>query len=175
MIIAGIGSRKISNTEKRKIYSFTSEFMKRFPMSWVRSGHASGADYCFEEASKGRCVVYLPYKDFNKSMPLLTSHVLSIEDVSKSSKMKAFQSVYKHHPNPRSLSQSVMNFHMRNYFQICGARGKKNVDAVVFSAPTGDDGEVLGGTGQAIRIARSLDIPVYNILYDEHSSFFQDF
>ncbi len=62
----------------------------------------------------------------------------------------------------------AMHLHVRNTFQVLGPNLDDPSDFVVCWTPDGaekaeDTSEVTGGTGTAIRIASTYEIPVYNL------------
>lgn len=72
----------------------------------------------------------------------------------------AFQSVYKYHPHPMSLSDYAKRLHARNAMILLGANGDVPVDYIICWTSNGAD---KGGTGQAIRIGWDLGITIYNL------------
>lgn len=105
----------------------------------LRSGAAKGADTWFEKGAGIAKEIFTP-KD-------------QIPDW-------AYQTVYKYHPAPMRLSGYAKNCHARNAQILLGSDGKTPVDVVICWTKDGKDS---GGTGQAIRIANDLGIPVFNL------------
>jgi hypothetical protein len=150
---AGIGSRDISLKEQ-KIIHHISDYM--FHLGYVLySGHSDGSDISFEEICQGFGISFLPWDGFNKQ---LIFNTIKISDISND----AYDSVSKFHPNPNALKQGALKLMARNYQQICGIFDLPIVDFVIFCANE-KNGNVLGGTGQAIRIAKSFGVPCINI------------
>lgn len=153
---AGIGSRNITLAERQIIKRIAKQLSTKFILY---SGNAEGSDISFQEGSNGNCVVMLPYKGFN---------IKCFDYIKKSKEYfvlktdEAIESVKKFHPNPSSLNSWGFDLMVRNYFQINGYEEYEQVSFVVCCAKT-KNGKVMGGTGQAVRIALSRNIPVINI------------
>jgi len=108
----------------------------------LRTGGAKGADQAFERGSIGFCDVYLSQMNIPKWTEVFTMYF---------------------HPCPEKLDAFGWNAMCRNAVIMLGINGDNPVDFVVCWTKDGKD---TGGTGQAIRIAKAFDIPVYN-LYNE--------
>lgn len=134
---AGIGSRQ---TPLQTLLSMTTVAQLLSNKGYVlRSGGAIGADQAFEKGAGNHCEIFLPRPDAPVWTMICTMH---------------------YHPNPDALSVNAWQLMNRNAMQILGRDGDTPVDFVVCWTK---DGKASGGTGQAIRIAKSLDIPVYNL------------
>jgi hypothetical protein len=156
---AGIGSRKISNEEKDEI-SFIAGLLKEKYV--VYSGNAHGADVAFQRGSDGNCVVYLPWKGFNCDIyspnDMRECVVIDKKDT------EAYETVKLYHPSKGNCSDITKKFMARNYRQIAGHGDEYPVvDFVVCCADDDGNAGVHGGTGQAIRIAKAMGIPFFNI------------
>lgn len=128
---------------------------------YVRSGHADGADYAFEQGAQDHAIVYMPWRGFGSDRPLLTKHVVYPKYASGYARQSAKQSVFKFHPRAHSLGDTAMRFMTRNYYQVMGSKTKKKpVNAIVCWTPNGSGS---GGTGQALRIGQYYDIPVLDL------------
>ncbi len=152
MIITGIGARVTPD----EFLDFFEELGKeaRERGWWVRSGHADGADYAFEMGAKERCLVYLPWTNFNREKPVLghaASHPLRDE---------VLKIVYKHQPYAKDLKDPVKLIKSRNVYQVLGVDLKSPSVVVVCWT---DEGAITGGTGLAIQIAMDYGIPVVNV------------
>ena len=116
----------------------------------LRSGGANGADLAFEKGCdlvQGNKEIYLPWKGFNKNPS--TFHTISREAL----RMGEF-----YHPYWSKLSNSARLFHSRNCYQVLGLTLDNPVDFVVCWT-TG-----VGGTQQALRIAKDKGIQIYNLI-----------
>lgn len=152
MIITGIGSRETPGPICEVFTELGAEARERG--WWVRSGHAEGADYAFEEGAKDHCIVYLPWYSFNKEAKVVgipRTHELRDE---------VLKIVYKHEPYAKDLSDPVKKIKSRNVYQVLGEDLKSPSDVVVCWTI---DGDTIGGTGLAIKIAQGHDIPVVNV------------
>lgn len=160
MIITGIGSRETP----KKILTEMKEIGK-----WclsnnitVRSGHADGADWAFEEGAQERCIVYLPWQGFNSQL------ISRAKSVVVSSATKYDKITDQFHPNPNALSKYARKLMNRNSCQVLGLNLDKPTNYIVCWTK---DGNASGGTGQAIRIAQSYRIPILNMYFDELNTF----
>lgn len=128
------------------------------------TGAAKGADQAFANgaaAVKGQVQLMLPWNNYEKdwirglSSP---NYYLTIKVIDKVLNAAAFRSVDIFHPHPENLSDAVRKLHGRNYMIIYG---------VLFIICWTPGGEVVGGTGQALRIAADMGITVYNLGNDD--------
>lgn len=159
-VYTGIGSRKIG----KENYAFLFQIGKKLKeQGWiVRSGGAQGADSAFGEADPlGEH--YVPWRNFAvlKNLSEINVNQFKRDILEKAAKIAA-----EHHKKWDSLSSAVQLLHTRNVFQIFGRSLDSPSKMVIFWAPE-EKGEVVGGTGQAIRIARSYNIPTYNTYFSE--------
>lgn len=124
----------------------------------LATGDAKGADQAFAEGAvrgKGTVIHCLPWYSYEKDWRYgLAKHSSSIKVVNIERDIAANKSVDKYHPAPGRLSSAVRKLHARNYLIIEGS------DFVVCWTKDGKD---TGGTGQGIRIAKDMNIPVYNL------------
>lgn len=134
----------------------------------LRSGSAPGADQAFEHAIADKYIndngwpcaeIYLPWPTFQKESRSW------IHPARTEPQEEAYDIAAEYHPSWKYLKPWVKKLHARNVHQIYG----HDVTNPIFSefvicwtkgAKSG------GGTGQAIRIARGLDIPVYDLADD---------
>lgn len=150
---AGIGSRQITRQETLDIYKIADFLRDKYILY---SGNADGADIAFQKGSCGNCILWLPWKNFNKNKywePALK--IIGDSDLAK-------ESVDKYHPAPENLSSGARMMMARNYHQIMGGRDYPQVSFVICCSNYDENG-VWGGTGQAVRIAKEKGIPVYNL------------
>ncbi len=155
---AGIGSRNISDDERETIESIATIFsLKEF---YVYSGNANGADIAFQSGSGGNCVIMLPYKNFNKKNYDINNSkdyfVCGKTDIGN-------ELIDRLHPAPEKLMWNTKPFLNRNAHQILGIEYYPKVKFVICCADVDKDGNEIGGTGHACRIAREQKIPVINI------------
>lgn len=171
-VIAGIGARGTPPKARKQITELGA-LCRRLGI-WVRSGHAPGADYAWEKGARERTVVYLPFPGFNDGAPLLTPRVVCLGQASsgagdyrrphEQATERASQAIRDYHPSQGKLMGKPRLFQLRNYFQVMGAGpGDAPVGAVVYWAPEDEAGNVEGGTGQAVRVARAAELPAWNL------------
>jgi hypothetical protein len=158
---AGIGSRTITDRESAIIQKVASELSKKDLVLY--SGNASGSDINFQIGSNSKCVIFLPWKDFNNQ----EYHVSrSLKSYVVGDTQPGLHSVQEFHPNPSSLSRGGKSLMARNYHQVVGYDTFPQVSFVICCAnykSVDNMMQVDGGTGQAVRIANSKNIPVVNI------------
>lgn len=116
----------------------------------LRSGGADGADLAFERgADPTKKEIYLPWGGFNGNRSKLV-----LEDP------RAFEIAAQYHPKWLRLNQAVQKLMARNVYQLLG----RNLDDPVrFVLCWTEGGKGMGGTGQALRIARDINIPVFDM------------
>jgi hypothetical protein len=117
----------------------------------LRSGGARGADVAFEAGCTsvgGKKEIYLPYPHFNGS----TSDMYHITP-------QARAIAKEYHPNWPNLGDAGRAFMSRNSYQMLGLQLDDPTEFVVCWT---QGGKIIHGTGQALRIAKDLNIPVYN-------------
>lgn len=158
MYYAGIGSRGIPFDAKVLIRAVACEMAKA---DWVlRSGAAPGADKAFEDGcndGRGEREIYLPWKGFE-------NHTSDFHPPTRA----AYEVASKYHPNWDTLKDTVKPLMARNSHQVLGwsIGSSPAVDIVICYTDDGSEGKTTtntGGTGQAIRIAHDLNIPIINL------------
>jgi len=147
---AGIGSRETPIELKEKI-KFIVEYLNQKGYT-LRSGGANGADSFFEEFAELK-EIFLPWQNFNNNQsPLFNPST------------EAFVMAEEYHPRFKSLSSGGKKLMARNCHQVLGKDLKTPVDFIVCWTK---NGTINGGTGQALRMAEKLNIPVYNLFFDD--------
>lgn len=171
-IITGIGSRETPEIELILLSEIGREAEKRGMRG--RSGGAGGADLAFERGftDPKNIDVIFPWRGF---LPKdMTEHDVTSylgrerpkqgpgAPVLLEWKMraKAEELAAKYHPAWEKCSQGARALHSRNMPQVLGLQLDNKTDVVVAWTV---DGKATGGTGQAIRIAKDLGIPVANL------------
>jgi len=135
---AGIGSRETPPGIEPMIEE-TCKILEKFGYI-LRSGGAPGADSTFEKYTTGEKEIYLPWRGFNDNSSEFYLDNMDIEFVQKAKSM-----AMKYHPQVLGSDlQTPVSF------VVCWTQG----------------GKIAGGTGQALRIAKDLSIPIFN-LYDK--------
>jgi hypothetical protein len=69
----------------------------------------------------------------------------------------------RYHPAWPRLTGYQKKFHTRNVYQVLGATLDKSSHFLVCWTK---DGRATGGTGQAMRIARAYNVPIFNLRID---------
>jgi len=153
----GIGSRQTPPEVQKEIR----EIAKRLSRAgWtLRSGFAEGADEAFEQGhGKGLKEIYLPWPKFR-------DHPSTLVKFDQETMKRAYEIAEKYHPAWEKCNSSARKMHSRNVFQVLGHTFDKPVEYVICWTP---DGGPSGGTGQAMRIADALRIPILNIYHEGH-------
>ncbi len=146
-IYTGIGSRSTPLGIQELMTEFASAMDS---CGWtLRSGGADGADLAFERGSLEK-EIYLPYKGFNRS----DSQLFRQPKV-------ASKSVDIYHPAPNRLTPVARKMMARNWCQICGGGEESVLTDFVVCWSLG--GLQRGGTSQALRIAKDLGVPYFNL------------
>lgn len=127
----------------------------------LRSGAASGADASFEEGAnreKTKPEIYLPWEGFNFSKSPL--HPKNYPFTEQEQQFTA-----QFHPAWRKCSPSARLLHQRNTRIMVGmeALHGEDVQASKFVVCWTENGQLKGGTAQALRIATSYNIPIINL------------
>jgi hypothetical protein len=146
---AGIGSRKTPE-HVLEFMTQTAKLLSEYPFI-LRTGGAEGADIAFESGAllSGKLEVYLPWKRFNGLM-------YDTYDICDDAMKLAEQ----YHPRFQFLKPGAKKLMARNGYQVLGKRLNDPVEFVICYTPKASGS---GGTGQAIRIARDYNIPVYDL------------
>ena len=152
---SGIGSRHAPYASLR-IMTHIARDLERDGYT-LRSGNASGADDFFARGVSKHAQIWLPWENYNleyqEERPSHDYRSISNDD------REAFDSVNYFHPNGPNLREPVRKLMARNYRVMVGMGGE-NSKFVICWTPDGKD---VGGTSEAIRIAKHYDIPVFNL------------
>ena len=118
----------------------------------LRSGGADGADKAFSHGCKNK-EIYIPWKGFN-----------GINDATSTEATKdAFLIVSSIHPAWDRCSHGAKKLHARNVHQILGSDIHDEDNYSSFVVCWTPNGQTIGGTATAIKLANQRDIPVYNL------------
>lgn len=145
----GIGSRETPSEILKYFIRLGKYFAKQGLV--LRSGGAKGADKAFEvgcDSVAGKKEIYLPWKGFEGSNSQFVVN-----------NSKAFEIAEKFHPNWQRLSIGAQKLQARNTHQVLGWDLKTPTDFIICWTKNGS-GE--GGTGQALRIANTYNIPIFD-------------
>lgn len=151
---AGVGSRE-TPTDILGAMESLGESLAR--MGWLlRSGGADGADTAFEVGCNnagGQKEIILPWNGFNGNpSPIWLPRFGEVFE-------RATLIAQQHNYWP-ALTLPARKLHTRNVLQVMGITLEEYVDCVICWTK---GGKVKGGTATAIKVARSLGIPIFNL------------
>jgi hypothetical protein len=158
---AGIGSRECPKEILYTLRDASKYFSQRGYI--LRSGGASGSDdYCERgvDSVSGEKEIYLPWKYFNDNLSELYPD--NLPNFYKAKEMAA-----KYHPAWKRMGEPAKLLHGRNCYQILGKNLDTPVNFVLCYCPV-ENGELRGGTAQALRVALDYNIPIINLFKEEH-------
>ena len=153
---AGIGSRETPNVALGLMVDIAKRLADRGYT--LRSGGAQGADTAFErgcDLRRGNKQIFLPWNGFNHRLVSGTP-----KGVFCTIPNEAFDMAAQFHPAWERCSEAAMKMHARNCMQVLGANRADPVDFVICWTP---GGRASGGTGQALRIAKSHGITIMDL------------
>lgn len=138
-VYAGIGSRETPTF----ILGYMTGLAMRLQKEgwWLSSGGAKGADTAFENGAGEHKTIYRP----------------------KHANPAALELAAKFHPAWDRCDQYAKELHARNGMIVLGVDLKTPVKFIACWTKAGLAG---GGTGQALRIAKAYNIPVFNFAID---------
>jgi hypothetical protein len=151
-VYAGVGSRK-TPFRILKIMEYVAYYLALNEFA-LRSGGASGADAAFEKGAQkagGVCKILLPWQKFN-------GHSSPFYDLPQ----KAFRLAAEVHPCWTALPSQVHRLHARNTVVVLGEQCS-DATSVEFILCWTPEGREVGGTGQALRLAKRWGISVFNM------------
>ncbi len=120
------------------------------------TGGADGADTAFLAGTQ----IYKVFMPSNIHNQRISNRLDFINCSDLGNWNEAIQTVYKYHPNPSALNQFGLKLMARNSYCVLGLDLNSPVDFILCWTPDGKD---VGGTSQAIRIARDYNIPIFNL------------
>lgn len=151
---AGIGSRETpENVCMLMTHIAIRLYLKKYT---CRTGGAAQADTAFEVGASPEVEVYLPWAGFNgRRGGIVIGDDIWLRDIA-----------IDHYPGQfTSLPGSVKKLMTRNSAQILGRGiGEPISEFVICWTPYGKGG---GGTGQALRVAATYNVPVYDLALPE--------
>jgi hypothetical protein len=154
---AGIGSR----TTPKDILDMMAKIAEGLSRNYtLRSGGADGADSAFERGAGDKKISYIPWPGFNGSK----AKYITVSTA-------ALKMAGEFHPGWMYLSYPVKKLHARNCYQILGETLDTPVDFVICWTPGGKE---VGGTAQAIRIAKANRVKVFNLANEEDYNFWNE-
>lgn len=160
LIYAGVGSRR---TPFPILMAMTKMALQMAQSGWyLRSGFADGADKAFglgaaqhsDNTGQELFTMCLPWAGFNGA-PVQDPSFQVIE---------AYDGIYRlardHHPNWHDLSVRAKMLMIRNAAIVAGPNLDSHANLLICWTPGAKAG---GGTGHAIRIAKTLGVPVFDL------------
>ena len=161
-IYAGIGSRQTPDNVCDLMVKIASFHAKKG--NKLRTGAADGADSAFihghYKETRENIEIYIPWDSFNGFYD-------RDENVYSGCCYKSKSIASEYHPRWETLPESVKMLMARNTYQVLGKNLRTPVDFVLCWTPFNRKGDPVGGTSQAIRIAKAYDIPVINLGYQK--------
>jgi hypothetical protein len=159
---AGVGARR---TPVDVLELMRRAASKLADQSWtLRTGGADGADRAFFDGARsvrGCAEVYLPWPGYNGHREWWAGRP----------SQQAYELAARHHPAWGSCSSAVQALHARNCHQVLGDLLDDPVNFVLCFTPDGSltgNSPSAGGTGQALRVAVSASVPIFNLQRPEH-------
>lgn len=153
---AGIGSRDTPEP----ILAMMQDIARRLGLLGytLRSGGADGADEAFRVGSMGHPQeIFTPWRGFIKDPEADKKSIVVTEQLCYP---QALEMAGQFHPNWPACSQGARKLHARNMMQVMGRDLNTRSEFVVCWTK---DGKASGGTGQALRLAAAVNIPVFNL------------
>lgn len=145
---AGIGSRETPEDVMGQMTKVAAFLCRKG--YWLRSGGAEGADVAFENGVfNDNKQIFLPWPRFNNNGSKFIEPTEAAIKIAK-----------KYHPKWDVLTKRGKLLISRNTHQVLGPDCNNKSEFIICWTK---DGLASGGTGQAIRIAKDLLIPVYNM------------
>jgi hypothetical protein len=160
----GIGSRETPAHVLEIMRDLASKLCSK---GWIlRSGGAAGADNAFESGvgpvkklSINTAEIYLPWNGFNDKSTSLDGYLAADRFQSRNKAIEILKGVLSD-SHVRCLSPGALKLQTRNIYQVLGKDLDVESDFLICWTKDGKD---VGGTATAIKLARKLDIPVYNL------------
>lgn len=154
-LIAIIGSREPTEEQQNSLFRAIRWIKENAPLATVQSGCAAGIDTMALKAAKDAglaTIGHVPWKNYNIPSQSYCDRVVVLNDSPQPLRQAAYSSVCSYHPGYKHLKDTANALHARNYLIVHQAT---RVIAYPSNKPGG------GGTGQGIRVAYSLKIPLW--------------
>lgn len=155
----GVGSRAIPEHLEKSLTQAATYLEKQGYV--LRSGGARGSDEAFERgvADANNKEIYLPWGGFNQRYSEAFSKYDITIDIADPKNKAAIEMAAEFHPMWNRLKDYEKKFMVRNSCQLFGQTMDKPSEFVLCWTPAG---QVVGGTGQALRIAKAKGINIIN-------------
>ena len=168
---SGVGSRRCEDPETLALMTRFAAYAARRGFV-LRSGAAPGPDTAFEQgAPRSLRRIYIPNPTFGKRPP---GDVIVPKSVDLMKWLKAGLIAERHHGLGNRMTPEVRDLMTRNVYQVLGDNLKTPSRFLICDAPFpeyDDQGRVKnvdGGTGMAVRLAYTYDVPVFHLGTPEH-------
>lgn len=167
---AGIGSRRLPR-KYRELFIRVGKYLAEQGCV-LRSGRAEGADESFEigcDLAYGKKEIYVPWKNFMGAQ--FKKHLLETDKsnyyrvekcyvlASEKENPNPYLVAETYHPMWGSLKDSARRLQARNSHQVLGLDLETPSNFIICWTK---DGLGQGGTGQALRIAKDKNIPIFD-------------
>lgn len=160
-LYVGIGARDCSEPYLTIMYNIGATLAQQ---GWtLRSGGAIGADTAFQkgcESTNGIKEIYIPWNSYNFLIQDINAGIYAEENIEAETIAK------KYHPFYDYMSKPAKKLMCRNSHQVLGRLLDTPANIMICytrDKSTGKTSQYTGGTGQAIRIAHDLNIPIFNL------------
>ncbi len=164
-IYTGIGSRE-TPPDKLQIMRNIGYTLAKY--GWLlRSGHAPGADQAFEYGAKNAAStrttpgleIFLPWPHFEEA-PERDPQYITPSIHCLDTYEQAVNIASHFHPAWNRCTDGAKKLHTRNVYQVAGRDLNTATNFIVCWTK---DGKREGGTGQALRMASYLEIPIFDL------------
>lgn len=149
MFYAGIGSRQTPPQVLKLMTAIATGLKNKGYV--LRSGGAMGADTAFHKGAQAQAEIFLPWKGYNNVNADVANDTVTLA---------ALELASHYHPAWGKCGKGARLLHARNMYIILGKDLDSPVKWVICWTP---NGEVTGGTGQALRLAMDRGISVFNL------------
>ncbi len=153
MQYAGIGARKAPEHILKLMFDIAA--LLAIDGHILRTGAAVGSDQAFANGANavaGPIKLFIPWPSYEEAW-IHFLHNATVTSFNENFHRDAWDSV-KFHPKYDSLTQGVKRLHARNYLIV--------EDCQLIICWT-EGGAIVGGTGQALRLAQAKNIPMHNL------------
>ena len=153
MKYAGIGARRTPDHILQLMYEIA--VLLAIDGHTLSTGAAKGADQAFADGANelgGLIELFLPWASYESEWRQTLGNTIT-EVYNENVHRDAMFSV-RMHPTYDKLTQGAKRLHARNYLILLGCK------LVICWT---EEGAIVGGTGQAIRLAEAMKIPVHNL------------